>query len=489
VKAWGINFAVGSIQDIFVSEPMRIYIIHILALGAIRPQLVEIKRAITNLCLSVTIDKMDRLHEFRVVQSMSAACRAARSSHIAHLSSAHILRQLDDIDVIACRTYREAWLGYITLFVILVPSIIAIYTSGVADMWFDIYFPSLFSGFVLLNEFLLNISPGVFIIPYLILIAFVAYRYGVFDPSIAYFKEVQEQNRRESIDHLSAEWRASRRRSTRVQIGFHTRLFFNAYDRVSKAIVYIHSIFYPALEDELQLRGTSKEILWSNMNASTYVQGTVDAVSYFVDDLGKYLPHVKSSDSILFGDSTAELLKIIENEVDIPEPILNMRIHYNDIGVARLKSDFVHRVVRANRSQHHIFLTGGVTTVARTALSKLLSEVKFYLDQDGRYLTHSFYEYEALVDHDSSTASKFVAKSQDIYDAFQTMFEYYCPEGHRLDVGDCAELIEMCVEWIACLKTEAHGLGEVVNVEDFEMWFLELFESVNNLIVRRFVID
>jgi hypothetical protein len=68
VKAWGINFAVATTQDAFVKEPIKVFIIHIMLLGIMKPQLLSIKRTLQGLIIRYTIQKVDNAGDFRVVQ-------------------------------------------------------------------------------------------------------------------------------------------------------------------------------------------------------------------------------------------------------------------------------------------------------------------------------------------------------------------------------------------------------------------------------------
>jgi hypothetical protein len=38
LEAWGINLAIGVFQEVFISEPIKVFIIHIMLLGVMRPQ-------------------------------------------------------------------------------------------------------------------------------------------------------------------------------------------------------------------------------------------------------------------------------------------------------------------------------------------------------------------------------------------------------------------------------------------------------------------
>ncbi len=60
---------------------VKVYVLYCLAMYAIRPQLNHIYRVLNKLAISYAQQgPVDTMHDMRVVQHLSPACRAARSS-------------------------------------------------------------------------------------------------------------------------------------------------------------------------------------------------------------------------------------------------------------------------------------------------------------------------------------------------------------------------------------------------------------------------
>jgi hypothetical protein len=134
------------------------------------------------------------MEDFRVVQVMSAACRAAHSTALKDLSSAALLRSLDDLDVEACRASRHFYSGTMSLFIVL--SIVGILATNeaVGDQVVDVMIPSFWTTILLINSLIYLVNPILLVIPYLGLLVLVFYIYRVLRPSTRYL-----QKRRQSL--------------------------------------------------------------------------------------------------------------------------------------------------------------------------------------------------------------------------------------------------------------------------------------------------
>ena len=102
LAAWGAVFGAGLGQDVLLIQVTKIVILYYLPAKAMQPQLLRIRRVLADVAMNYmnrpdsTYGKIERLSEGEicVVQHMSAACRAARSSELRDLPSAWLLRQV-----------------------------------------------------------------------------------------------------------------------------------------------------------------------------------------------------------------------------------------------------------------------------------------------------------------------------------------------------------------------------------------------------------
>ena len=102
-QSWGVEFAIGIVQDVFVNEPIKIFVVHVAIIQVVRPQI----RQIFNVLKGVALDKVpdisgetcsvtEEMVDVRVVQYLSASCRAARAINLARIPAAKLLSKLGD---------------------------------------------------------------------------------------------------------------------------------------------------------------------------------------------------------------------------------------------------------------------------------------------------------------------------------------------------------------------------------------------------------
>jgi hypothetical protein len=160
IRAWGINFAIGVAQDIFLVQVFKIYLLNVATIGSMRSQLRSIYRVL--LCAALRLCDEDKescnfsqlepdLEEVRVVQHVSGACRVARKRCVASLFASRVLRSLDDVDMKRCRE-QHSYLGSFLFVLILIPSILSLVQSD--GIYMDVVFPAISSAFLIANSFL-----------------------------------------------------------------------------------------------------------------------------------------------------------------------------------------------------------------------------------------------------------------------------------------------------------------------------------------------
>jgi hypothetical protein len=68
VKAWGLNFFLSTVQDAFVKEPIKVFVIHVMLLDILKPQLLGIKRTLAGVIIQYIHHGVDHTTDFRAVQ-------------------------------------------------------------------------------------------------------------------------------------------------------------------------------------------------------------------------------------------------------------------------------------------------------------------------------------------------------------------------------------------------------------------------------------
>jgi hypothetical protein len=216
LKQWGLNFAIGAIQDILFIQIAKILILYFIALFSIKPQLVEIKQILISIANRIVQNEYDgkntkqskQKHKatpsdshslrkffqfsligssakvstssvpvtssslaeippsifeqnFTVVQFMSPTCRVAWQNAYNDLFLSKILRQLDDYDAAVLRKQsfalnKHTVLNYLIIFV---PLVMIFFGAVMAEMLLDTVLPTASSGIIVADYYLSTLSP------------------------------------------------------------------------------------------------------------------------------------------------------------------------------------------------------------------------------------------------------------------------------------------------------------------------------------------
>ena len=104
LNAWGAVFGTGAVSDILLIQVTKIVVLYYLPALAMQPQLLRIRSVLADISLNYINDhhptnrrkpELDQTDEISVIQYMSAACRASRSSELCSLPAAWLLRQVN----------------------------------------------------------------------------------------------------------------------------------------------------------------------------------------------------------------------------------------------------------------------------------------------------------------------------------------------------------------------------------------------------------
>eukprot|EP01038_Epipyxis_sp_PR26KG_P005612 gene5612-7752_t len=214
VTAWGLNFGIGIIQDIFFCQIFKIFMLYVIAMGTIRPQLVAICRVLNDIALNrfSENDENDDVHnnksatnDLTIIQHLSPTCRAARLNITKELISAKILRKLNDIDIEKCKQNRSIRLQLLAALFLTIPILFSTLNESVGDVVTDIIIPGLFTGIVFINSYLFTYAGlvGVIIVNFFFImyclwkLGFFRRKYGSIDLYNYFSKwKIRNNNRR-----------------------------------------------------------------------------------------------------------------------------------------------------------------------------------------------------------------------------------------------------------------------------------------------------
>jgi hypothetical protein len=280
LEHWGTDYGVAAVQDIFLCEVVLILVLFVLVVMSAKPQLQVIKRVINERAMSLVQDGVDFTEHVTVIQHFSPACRVARMSGMRHLSSAAILRNINDADIEKCKRYKNFTTGGTPIFYcIVVVAAIAVFgeifiveltSATISSMWLS---------FLLVNVKLLDISPLIIVVIYAALGGLIAYRVGVFTPSLY-------RARASRLRRLSLKRNWSRSHSKRDTADSFFWWFYELIDGIKKSGKKIRETF-----DHVNLNHFSGEksnltrekqryvnLTWCRMNIISSLQGNTTSI-------------------------------------------------------------------------------------------------------------------------------------------------------------------------------------------------------------------
>jgi len=167
-ESWLVNLSFSILQDVFAVQIFKVYVIYVVSLVSIKPQLKYIYRVLNRVAVSYAQDELvDNLEEIRVVQYVSAACRAARLQITHPQATANILRNINDTDVEQCRLRNQVNMSTFVMIAIAIPVVLSIVGEAAGDETMRAIIPPAVSAVLVMN-YKFYIAAGLLImIPYL----------------------------------------------------------------------------------------------------------------------------------------------------------------------------------------------------------------------------------------------------------------------------------------------------------------------------------
>merc|ERR1711871_1573163 len=262
LMAWGIQFTLAIVQDVFINVPLRLFFIHGLVLKAMRPQLKTIYHVLNNAAVT-KLGRKYRDNTVRVSKHLSATCRAARAVAVQNLPSAQLLQTIDDYDISVCRDARKVRLSWIAWILLVVPASFAVFGDFWGDISLEIMTPTLWTGFLVGNDIALQINPY-------LLYLFYGVIFSLFIVNYYFLKPIKRRRLRNmNKNKVLKQWKSSQYTSK-------NKVFKN-WAKYLQLRHYIHlfSSFFRGsgtLDRRITLR---QKQAWRNMNRPFHLQGRV----------------------------------------------------------------------------------------------------------------------------------------------------------------------------------------------------------------------
>jgi hypothetical protein len=258
-----------------------------------QPQLTRIRRVLADLSMDY-LNRHDSAgggatglegveeEELRVIQHMSAACRASHEKSLRTLPSAWLLRQVDDRDVAKCREGRLDYGSIIALLVVL-PLSIMLLNETIGDVMIDSLIPSVFSGVLICGDAMLSVSIALLVVPLVVIIGVPLYIIFLYRPAkIAVFRRLEIRKAYwDKVDLIGPAVNSKRTEAINSSSNFSnlkgmiTRLSTDTLRAVRVISMHLQGMVVQystsGREQRLNIK-RSKLNIWQNMNKPPYAQ-------------------------------------------------------------------------------------------------------------------------------------------------------------------------------------------------------------------------
>lgn len=299
LSSWGSSYGIAVAQDMLLMQPIAIILMNVLAIELVRPQLRAICRTLKNVAVEQLEDgggSNGNRNQLRVVQHLSATCRAARTHEACNLPSAQILRRLDDRDIQDCHENRSYKMGMLVFALVAIPSILAVVNDSLVESYVNVFVATVATGFLLVNNYLQQFGWLIVLIPYIIIFALWSFRQSVFLPALRSASNHLQSMASSTVGGArSAErhrWIASQRQRSRTTILQKMLLRVSLCISTTTEWLLKPLRMIPGMELESHNRRrhiAPKVELWTQMNMPLSFQGRVATASlppvqHFTDD-------------------------------------------------------------------------------------------------------------------------------------------------------------------------------------------------------------
>lgn len=178
ITSWAITFSVLCLVDNVLNEMCQIYFLNVIIADKLRPQIQQIYDVLAHVLETRWSDDYFAGGDIRIIQHLSAACRAARVSSLSGLDASKMLGLLDDKDIALCRSKRLntiADIGFFSYLTLAIPSRIHDANEIVQRTFLDLIFPVFWLFFFFASYLMFSVSVGLLIGVYIVCLILIFY--------------------------------------------------------------------------------------------------------------------------------------------------------------------------------------------------------------------------------------------------------------------------------------------------------------------------
>ena len=273
VQQWALIFVIVVAQDLTIVQVLRVFVIHVLAMFSVRPQLKYIHQVLKNCAIGLIQNAAVTYaaEEFSVMQFLSPACRAARMKVAENLFSSQLLRRIKDNDVRICRTNNDLSLAFAVLLLLSLPLVISLVSEIAGESVFTSFISVIVDAFVMGNDYLYNISIFALLAPYVGVVLLYLARYYLLGHAISRINRLLSKMYYKKSKYSM--WRQSLRNRTRMNVLTVAQLMVSSLKR---KILSVYKFFAKG-RSRKNVFVTSDEsaLAWRNMNNSVDIHEMV----------------------------------------------------------------------------------------------------------------------------------------------------------------------------------------------------------------------
>jgi hypothetical protein len=166
IESWAITFALLCVVDNVLNEMCQIYFLNVIITDKLRPQIQQIYDVLAWVLETRFSDDYFPGGDIRVIQHLSASCRASRVASLSGLGASKMLSLLDDKDIALCRSKRlttVSEIGFFSYLTLAIPSRIDDANEIVQKTSLDLIFPVFWLLVFFVSYLLFSVSIGLLI--------------------------------------------------------------------------------------------------------------------------------------------------------------------------------------------------------------------------------------------------------------------------------------------------------------------------------------
>jgi hypothetical protein len=485
LQSWGLNFGLSILQDVVFIQPVRIYLIYILSMSSIKPQLRCIYRVLSRVAMRCALNDDERptTKLLTVVQHLSPACRAAHFNEASDLAAARILRSVNDVDKDDCNAVRNR-LSAVALLLLFIPVLFGLLDRSFGDILFKSILPGIPAVVLLITYYFYQAAGLYFIIVYAVVLLItiaVFWRWSMVVSKISTIVTAAASGQ-------SIYWNAVDSSSLRVSPNNYLSMLRNSVMSI------VQFCWQTSVVD-------SSAEAWKLFNFPYHLQAEVVPSSASVlDERSQHGLQLLSANPPLSDLIPTEIMEMTKDILWSPADRLN-------------SSNYIGELLQASSSENDTSqrLTGntfdGAVAKQRAAafqrknmtIDSAMSASRMILTNYQALLT---YNEVTLVDPSEHmtmfTASdpsdcEVMVSMNDLSKLLREIWSSYHPFGKQLDIHQIDEVCESFREWIVIhgqrffpqVDSSAFTSTDIcVRFEDFHQWFLERCESIERTLME-----